>query len=524
MAAARRRARRHHRCRCARARARRGIAFRAARDASRGRCSRQPRRPLRRASRRGVEVAWRRLRATALRTEGDRGATGRLASARSRRAAMVSGARRAGAAAVRPARARALLRARLVAAERARRRAPRHRPGGVRTRARARDRRRSRRAQARVRSCGLALAHRQCGDLVRPGLGAGWRRRARRPSACRPGAQSGPGRRRRAGFGDRRARVLARHRRRTVASAVRAAARRAHIGDAAHYRRFAPFVRRGGCTDSRTPQQWTDSRQPHSAPEALAGRAGARHLIYAMKNTLRTFAAFALAACLVPAAFADEAAIRKNIAERLPNFPKIDEVTKTAIPGLYELRLGSDIRYTDEQGTYLIEGDLVDLRTRTNLTEQRIAKLTAIDFKTLPLKDAMVWKQGTGARKLVVFADPNCGYCKKFERDLQAVKDVTVYTFLYPILGNDSPAKSKAIWCAKDNTKAWRDWMLKGTPVNNSPDCDTAALQRNFAFGKKHRINGTPGLVFEDGSSRAGAMDTDAIEKLLAANRGKPQS
>ena len=244
-----------------------------------------------------------------------------------------------------------------------------------------------------------------------------------------------------------------------------------------------------------------------------------------MKNTLRTLAAFVLAACLVPAAFADEAAIRKNIAERLPNFPKIDEVSKTAIPGIYEIRLGSDIRYTDEQGNYLIEGDLVDLRTRTNLTEERIAKLTAIDFKTLPLKDAMVWKQGTGERKLVVFADPNCGYCKKFERDLQAVKNVTVYTFLYPILGGDSPEKSKAIWCAKDNTKAWREWMLKGTPVNDSPDCDTSALQRNFAFGKKHRINGTPGLVFEDGSSRAGAMDTDAIEKLLAANRiGKPQS
>ena len=243
-----------------------------------------------------------------------------------------------------------------------------------------------------------------------------------------------------------------------------------------------------------------------------------------MKNILRTFAALALAACLVPAAFADEAAIRKNIAERLPNFPKIDEVTKTAIPGLYELRLGTDIRYTDEQGTYLIEGDLVDLRTRTNITEERIAKLTAIDFKTLPFKDAMVWKQGTGERKLVVFADPNCGYCKKFECDLQTVKDVTVYTFLYPILGGDSPEKSKAIWCAKDNTKAWREWMLKGTPATNSAECDTSALQRNFAFGKKHRINGTPGLVFEDGSSRAGAMDSDAIEKLLVANRGKPQS
>lgn len=243
-----------------------------------------------------------------------------------------------------------------------------------------------------------------------------------------------------------------------------------------------------------------------------------------MKIIPRIFAAFALAACLVPAAFADEAAIRKSIAERLPNFPKIDEVSKTAIPGIYEVRLGSDIRYTDETGTYLIEGDLVDLRTRTNLTEERVARLTAIDFKELPLKDAMVWKQGTGERKLVVFADPNCSFCKKFERDLQAVKNVTVYTFLYPILGGDSPEKSKAIWCAKDNTKAWRDWMLKGTPADNSPNCDATALQRNYAYGKKHRINGTPGLVFEDGTHRAGAVDTDAIEKLLAGNRAKPQS
>src|SRR5450432_4027702 len=243
-----------------------------------------------------------------------------------------------------------------------------------------------------------------------------------------------------------------------------------------------------------------------------------------MNRTMRAVSGLVLALCLVPVAFADEAAIRKNIGERVPDFPKIDEVTKTAVPGLYELRVGTDILYTDEQGNYLIEGQLIDTKSRTNLTEQRISKLTAIDFKTLPLKDAMVWRQGTGERKLVVFADPNCGYCKKFERDLQSVKDITVYTFLYPILGGDSPDKSKAIWCAKDNTKAWRDWMLKGTPADNSPDCDATALQRNYAFGKKHRINGTPGLVFEDGSSRAGAMDTDAIEKLLAANRGKPQS
>ena len=240
-----------------------------------------------------------------------------------------------------------------------------------------------------------------------------------------------------------------------------------------------------------------------------------------MNNTLRTLAAIVLAACLAPAALADEAAIRKNIAERLPDIPKIDEITKTAIPGIYEVRFGTDVLYTDENGNYLIQGELVDTKTRVNITEQRIAKLTAIDFKALPLKDAIVWKQGTGERKLVVFADPNCGYCKKFERDLQEVKNVTVYTFLYPILGGDSPEKSRAIWCAKDNTKAWRDWMIRGTPIEASPNCDASALQRNFAFGKKHRINGTPGLVFEDGSQKAGALNAEAIEKMLVATKPK---
>ena len=238
-----------------------------------------------------------------------------------------------------------------------------------------------------------------------------------------------------------------------------------------------------------------------------------------MKNPLRALAAVLLAACLVPAALADEAAIRKNIAERLPDIPKIDEVTKTAIPGIWEIRIGTDILYTDENGAYLIQGEVIDTKTRVNLTEQRVSKLTAIDFKSLPLKDAIVWKQGSGERKLVVFADPNCGYCKKFERDLQEVKNVTVYTFLYPILGGDSPEKSKAIWCAKDNTKAWRDWMIKGTPAENSPNCDSTALQRNFAFGKKHRINGSPGIVFEDGTQRAVALNAEAIEKMLVATK-----
>ena len=243
-----------------------------------------------------------------------------------------------------------------------------------------------------------------------------------------------------------------------------------------------------------------------------------------MKRIARAAAALVFALALVPAAFADEAAIRKNISERVPDFPKIDEITKTSIPGLYEIRVGTDILYTDEQGNYIIEGQLIETKTRTNLTEQRVAKLTAIDFKALPLKDAMVWKQGTGERKLVIFADPNCGYCKKFERDLLTVKDITVYTFLYPILGPDSTEKSKQIWCAKDNAKVWRDWMIKGTPIAESPTCDTSALSRNVALGRKHRINGTPGVVYEDGKMQPGAVGAEAVERQLAASRGKSNS
>jgi thiol:disulfide interchange protein DsbC len=230
--------------------------------------------------------------------------------------------------------------------------------------------------------------------------------------------------------------------------------------------------------------------------------------------------AVAAAACMAPSAQADEAAIRKNISERLPDFPAIDEVSKTPIPGIYELRIGVEVLYTDELGNHLIEGQLIETKSKANLTEARIAKLTAIDFATLPLKDAIVWKQGSGARKLVIFADPNCGYCKRFEKELQAVKDVTVYTFLYPILGGDSPEKSRNIWCAKDSTKAWRDWMLDGTaPPRTMGQCDSAALQRNAAMGKKYRVNGTPALVFEDGKRVPGAMSIEQVEKQFALSR-----
>lgn len=218
---------------------------------------------------------------------------------------------------------------------------------------------------------------------------------------------------------------------------------------------------------------------------------------------------------LALAATAQEPAIRKTLAERIPQLEKIDEVRATPMGGLYEVRVGTDLFYTDAKGNFLIQGELIDTKARRNLTEDRINKLTAVDFNALPLQDAFATVRGNGKRKLVVFADPNCGYCKRFERDLQNVDNVTIYTFLYPILSPDSAEKSRNIWCAKDRNNAWNDWMLREkTPAAAS--CDTAALQRNLAFGKKHKITGTPTLLFANGARVPGAIGAADIEKRLA--------
>ncbi len=240
---------------------------------------------------------------------------------------------------------------------------------------------------------------------------------------------------------------------------------------------------------------------------------------------LRSFRAllvlWAVALC-AQAAWADEAVIRKNLRERMPGLPEIDEVSKTPVRGIFELRMGNEVIYVDETGTHLIQGALFDTRTRTNLTEARINQLTAVDFNALPLKDAIVWKNGTGARRMAVFADPNCGYCKRFEQDLQKIKDVTVYTFLLPVLGPDSVQKSENIWCAKDSAKAWLGWMLEAkAPVKNMGAC-TTPLQRNMEFARKHRINGTPAIFFADGTRIPGAINAEEIEKQLVASVAKP--
>lgn len=228
----------------------------------------------------------------------------------------------------------------------------------------------------------------------------------------------------------------------------------------------------------------------------------------------------ALSLTLCASSMAQETQIRKHITERLPKFPKIDEIRKTAFPGMYELRSGDDIYYADAEGDFIIQGQVIDTKSRENLTQTRVDQLRTIDFSALPLKDAFARKFGNGTQKLAIFTDPNCPYCRRLEQSIHQLKNVTVYTFLMPVLGPDSLTKSRDIWCSADAAKAWDDWMLTSTPVRPAQkDCDASALQRNVALGRQLRITGTPGTITSSGRLIQGAISLNDLELLLAATQ-----
>lgn len=206
-----------------------------------------------------------------------------------------------------------------------------------------------------------------------------------------------------------------------------------------------------------------------------------------------------------------KAAVKKN----LPEAP-VDSVRKIPYGGLYEVVVGGDIYYTDETGGFFVLGSIVDLKTKENITEQRTRQLNKVDFSTLPLDSAIKIVRGNGLRRIAMFEDPNCGYCKRFERDLIGIGDITVYVFLYPILSPDSVEKSKQVWCAADRGKAWLDHMVRDVAISGDAKCATP-VDKNLAFGHAKKIQGTPTIFFEDGERVPGAMPIAEFEKKLAA-------
>lgn len=221
----------------------------------------------------------------------------------------------------------------------------------------------------------------------------------------------------------------------------------------------------------------------------------------------------------VPAA--QLAAIKAKLAQRVPDLPQVESARVTPMAGLIEVKVGNQIIYTDANAEYVIEGQLLETKSQRNLTEERMDEINKVDFSSLPFKDAIVWKNGNGKRRLVIFADPNCGYCKHLERDIQQIKDVTVYTFMIAILGEDSRVKLDNIWCVKDRTAAWRDWMLNGSAPAKAFGMCASPAQRNLALSQKLRVNGTPAMFFEDGSRLASAASAAVVEQRLSKASAK---
>ena len=236
-----------------------------------------------------------------------------------------------------------------------------------------------------------------------------------------------------------------------------------------------------------------------------------------MKNRLALVCLLLAASLALPAFAQQEAAIKKTIEAKLG--APVTSVQKAGYLGLYEVYVNGQILYTDAKVSAIFAGNLIDAQSMNSVTEARLQKLNTIKFADLPLQQAIKQVRGNGKRVLASFEDPNCSYCKRLAKDLAKLDNVTIYTFLYPILSEDSIQKSRLIWCAPDRAKAWNDWMQNGkTPVGKD-DCDTTAIINNQELGQKLHVTGTPTLFFADGERFPGAAPLAKIEAKLNAQK-----
>lgn len=212
-----------------------------------------------------------------------------------------------------------------------------------------------------------------------------------------------------------------------------------------------------------------------------------------------------------------EETLKKTLEPRLGDGAKIDAVVKTPYSGLYEVQIDGDVIYTDAKGELLFIGRVVDAKTFRDYTKERVQALNKVQFSDFPLDSAIKTVKGNGQRQIVVFEDPNCGYCKQLHKNLQSVDNLTVYTFTYNILSQDSIVKSRDIWCSADRSKAWSDWMLNGKlPAKAAASCNDVH-DKIFALGRSLKITGTPTVFFADGTRIPGAIDAKGLEQKFAS-------
>jgi thiol:disulfide interchange protein DsbC len=207
--------------------------------------------------------------------------------------------------------------------------------------------------------------------------------------------------------------------------------------------------------------------------------------------------------------------VKKSLEAKFPG-AQVGNVSKSPYLGLYEAQLDDRLIYTDAKVMYVFVGSIYDTVGRVNLTDARLRQLNRVDVAKLPLELAIKKVKGDGSRKLIVFADADCPFCKRLESEMKGLDNVTIYTFLFPIdsLHPDSARKSARIWCAADRTQAWDDWFDSGKLPDNKGDCATPIAQ-TFELGQKYHVNATPTLVFADGSVIPGALPLAQLESEI---------
>lgn len=234
-----------------------------------------------------------------------------------------------------------------------------------------------------------------------------------------------------------------------------------------------------------------------------------------MRKLALTILAFIVSSSAFAATSLD---LEKRLREQYPA-TRITSVRESAVTGLFEVVMGRNVAYTDEAGRYMVFGHLYDMKEQKDLTAAVLDELNKVDVAALPLADAIKTVRGNGERKLFVFSDPDCPYCKRLEPELAKLGNVTIYTFLYPLDGlhPDARRKAQAIWCAKDRAKAWEAFMAAGK-LPEGAACDNP-VERNVRLGGSLSINGTPTLIFGDGAMAPGLLPAAEIERRLAAGQ-----
>ena len=225
---------------------------------------------------------------------------------------------------------------------------------------------------------------------------------------------------------------------------------------------------------------------------------------------LKRIALFSLLSCASAMIFSNVETLKNNLNQQYPNI-HVSNIQATEMTGLYSANLDNQIIYLDENAQHMFIGSMVRLKDQKNLTKDLVLKQNSIDWKQLPLKDAIKTVKGNGKQQLAIFSDPNCPYCKKLEAELDKLNDVTIYTFIYP-LKSQSIAVSKQVWCDPNQAYAWKNLLQK----NVQPKEKTCAnpIERNLALGRKLGVEGTPTLIFETGFKMTGVRSAEEIQLI----------